>query len=112
MGSSQPQPPLLGIPCQCWTGCPGSGDGKPDRKHEAVDVLSVPQGWLEGDQRARPHLQPRLRRPGLRDGPHAAQPARREYLLLDQGMNFISFLDFNLIWSNHTDFNTQYVLKS
>ena len=27
-------------------------------------------------------------------------------------MNFVDFLDFNLIWSNHTDFNTQYVLKS
>ena len=40
-----------------------------------------------GDQRARPHLQPGLHRSGLRDGPHAAQPTRREHLLLDQGMS-------------------------
>ena len=110
------------------------GDGKPDRKHEAVDVLPVPQGWMEGDktedgdtkkykhvvinlsgvlkidcvrqgdQRARPHLQPGLHRPRLRHGPHAAQSTRREHLLLDQGMRFgFSGTFINIFRNTDTD---------
>ena len=64
--ASPPEPPLLGAPRQCRSRCPragvyfdthhlhnicSEGDGEFDGEYKAVNVLPVPQGWLEGAKR-------------------------------------------------------------
>merc|ERR1719323_1524867 len=59
-----------------------TGHGKPDGEEQEVRLLPVPQGRVAGDERPPSHLRPRLRRTGLRHGPHAPLGAGQLLLLL------------------------------
>merc|ERR1712156_1074442 len=67
-------------------------DFQPDREHKEINVLPVPQGRLEGHQRACVHLQLGLHWPGVRDGAHASQSTGAEHLLLVEGLRGCFFV--------------------